>query len=43
MEDAIPAGGANVELVGKYEPTAYEFRRGYWEQRAMKVDEHRLK
>jgi hypothetical protein len=42
MEEAIPAGGTNVELVGKFEPTAYAFRRNYWEQRAMKVDEHRL-
>jgi hypothetical protein len=43
MEEAIPAGGTNVDLVGKFEPTAFAFRSPeYWQQRAMKVSEHRL-
>lgn len=43
IEDQIPEGGTNVDLVGDYHPTAYAFRRGdYWPQRAMTVDEHRL-
>lgn len=42
LTDQIPEAGTNVDFVGKYEPTAYEFRRGdYWKNRDMRVDEHR--
>lgn len=43
LESQIPDGGANVEFVGQFEPTAYEFRGDdYWTQRAMRVEEHEL-
>jgi len=43
MADQIPEGGTNVDLVGDYEPTRFEFRNPeYWKERAMTVDEHRL-
>ncbi len=43
LEDKIPATGTNVEIVGEFEPTAYEFRRGdYWPKRDMRVEEHEL-
>jgi hypothetical protein len=42
MEEKIPADGADVALVGKYEPTKFEFRSNeYWSKRAMKLDELR--
>jgi len=43
MDDRIPADGTNVELVGEYAPTAYEFRPAeYWAERKMQVSEHEL-
>lgn len=43
MEDQIPASGARVELVGKFEPTKFEFRdENYWSKRRMSLDEHRI-
>ena len=43
LAEKIPQHGTNVEFVGEFEPTAYEFRRGnYWPERAMKVEEHEL-
>lgn len=40
MSDAIPDGGTNVEIVGKFEPTAYSFRRGnYWSDKALRVED----
>lgn len=43
MEDEIPAGGTNVELVGEYKPTAYQGHRGdYWAQRNMKPSDFRM-
>lgn len=43
MEKAIPATGSKVDLVGKFAPTRYEFRRGnYWIDRKMSPGEHRL-
>ncbi len=40
----IPATGTQVDLVGDYQPTAFEFRRGgYWPERKMQVSEHELK
>lgn len=44
LEKKIPAEGTDVRIVGDYQPTAYEFRRGdYWSQRDMRVEEHLLK
>ena len=35
------AGGTQVDIVGEYEPTKYEFRKGdYWSERKMQVSEH---
>ncbi len=43
MEDAIPAAGTKVDLVGKYEPTAYSGKGGtYWADRKMKPADYRL-
>jgi hypothetical protein len=43
IEDRIPENGTVVELVGKYEPTKFEFRTDdYWAKRHMSLDEHRL-
>lgn len=43
LADEIPESGTNVDLVGEYKPTAYEFRRGdYWPKRDMRVEEHVL-
>lgn len=43
LSDAIPAEGPQVDFVGSFEPTAYEFRsKDYWPNRKMTVDEHRL-
>lgn len=42
LADSIPADGTNVEIVGEYLPTKYEFRKDeYWTERKMKVSEHR--
>lgn len=39
----IPQDGCDVELVGKYEPTRFEFRgKEYWQQRKMMPAEHEL-
>lgn len=44
MSDKIPADGCNVDLVGEFKPTRYEFRRGdYWKKRKMMPSEHSLK
>ena len=41
-EGEIPQDGADVEFVGKYEPTKFEFRNNdYWAKRKMSVDELR--
>ncbi len=43
MEDQIPEQGTNVEIVGGYEPTKFEFRNDeYWSKRRMSLDEHRM-
>ncbi|WP_417849899.1 family 16 glycoside hydrolase [Thalassoglobus sp.] len=43
LENEIPETGTNVDIVGEFEPTAYEFRRGdYWPKRNMRVEEHEL-
>jgi len=43
MGDQIPKTGTNVAIVGKYEPTKFEFRKDdYWKQRRMSLDEHRM-
>ena len=42
MGSEIPKGGTSVEIVGKYEPTKFEFRKDdYWAKRQMSLDEHR--
>ena len=42
MENEIPAGGTRVDLVGKFEPTKFEFRDDtYWIDRKMSLDEVR--
>jgi hypothetical protein len=42
LEDKIPTGGTNVELVGEFEPTQFGFRKDdYWVNRKMTVDELR--
>ena len=39
----IPANGTKVGIVGDYQPTKFEFRRGdYWPTRKMKVSEHKM-
>jgi hypothetical protein len=44
MEDKIPEKGTNVDIVGAYEPTKFEFRKDdHWAQRRMTLDEHRIK
>jgi hypothetical protein len=44
MSDQIPAEGTNVDLVGEYQPTKYEFRKDeYWKQRKMTVSEVAMK
>jgi hypothetical protein len=44
MEDKIPEKGTNVDIVGDYEPTKFEFRKDdHWAQRRMTLDEHRMK
>ncbi len=41
MEEQIPAEGTNVDLVGEYHPTGFEFRSDeYWSNRKMRVSEH---
>ncbi len=41
MEDQIPPTGTSVNLVGDYQPTAFEFRKPeYWNERKMKVSEY---
>lgn len=43
-ENQIPKRGMNVEIVGDYKPTKFEFRSdAYWKQRRMTVDEQRMK
>jgi hypothetical protein len=44
MSDQIPTDGTNVELVGDYQPTKYEFRKDeYWKQRKMTVSDYTMK
>ena len=43
MEDAVPAAGTNVDLIGQYKPTAYSGKRGtYWADRKLKPADFRL-
>lgn len=43
LGEEIPSSGTNVDYVGEYNPTAYEFRRGdYWSKRDMRVEEYVL-
>lgn len=43
LGDQIPADGTNVDLVGEYAPSAYQFRPAeYWTERKMSVSEHEL-
>jgi hypothetical protein len=40
LEDRIPPHGTRVDLVGKYEPTKFEFRQDeYWTKRKLAVEE----
>jgi hypothetical protein len=42
MDDQIPAGGTNVKIVDKYDPTKFGFRSDEeWQKRAMRLDELR--
>jgi hypothetical protein len=42
LEDKIPKDGARVDIVGKYDPTQFGFRKDdYWANRKMSVDELR--
>jgi hypothetical protein len=42
FEDKIPPEGANVEIVGTFEPTKFEFRDDdYWKKTQMSIDDHR--
>jgi hypothetical protein len=42
LEEAIPEGGTNVELVGKYRATGFRFRDdAYWNKKAMKPADFR--
>ena len=42
LADRIPAGGTNAAIVGKFEPTAYEMKKGdYWLQRGLRVSDLR--
>ena len=44
LEDKIPAGGCDVEIVGEFKPTRFEFRSNdYWKKRKMMPSEHVLK
>ena len=41
LADQIPSEGTAVGIVGTFEPTAFEFRKGdYWPQRKMQISEH---
>jgi hypothetical protein len=41
LEMDVPPAGAQVDLVGEFKPTKYEFRKGdYWSKRKMQVSEH---
>ena len=41
LEMDVPQQGSAVDIVGTYEPTKFEFRRGtYWPERKMRVSEH---
>ncbi|MCC6142508.1 MAG: ThuA domain-containing protein [Candidatus Hydrogenedentes bacterium] len=43
LSDALPETGADVALVGDYQPTAFQFREdSWWDTRAMRVEEHAL-
>ncbi len=43
MEDKIPEKGANVAVVGDYEPTKFGFNTDdYWAKRRMSLDDHRM-
>src|SRR4051812_46903760 len=42
--DRIPEKGTNVQIVGNYQPTKFEFRKDdYWAHRRMSLDEYRMK
>lgn len=44
ISEKIPADGCKVDIVGEFQPTRFEFRRGdYWKKRKMMVAEHELK
>ena len=40
----VPKGGANVDLVGDFQPTMYGFQReeGYWQKKKLKVSDFDL-
>lgn len=43
MEDAIPQTGINVDVVGRFEPTAYGGKHGtYWADRKLKPSDFRM-
>ena len=43
LSSSIPAEGGKADLVGPYNPTRFEFRKGdYWQKRKMMPSEHRL-
>ncbi|MBI2435996.1 MAG: ThuA domain-containing protein [Candidatus Hydrogenedentes bacterium] len=43
LDEQIPATGANVDVVGEYTPTKFEFRKPeYWQERKMTVAEHAM-
>jgi len=41
---SVPKNGANVNLVGEFEPTMYGFQReeGYWQKKKLKVSDFDL-
>lgn len=44
LEDKIPMTGCNVDFVGEFKPTKFEFRSNeYWQKRKMMPSEHVLK
>ena len=44
LDDQIPAAGADVAIVGKFNPTPYGFHRekNYWQDKGMKPSDHAL-
>ena len=42
LDDAIPAGGTNAELVGDYSPSQFSFNGApFWVEKGLKIDDLR--